>query len=46
MEYMIRFTQVHDTFRLPEIDALGVLEGIKLEVISYNPSVSFTSTLV
>ena len=40
MEYMIRFTQVHETFRLAEIEALAVLEGINLEVLSYNPSVS------
>lgn len=46
MEYMIRFTQVHETFRLPEIEALAVLDGIKLEVLSYNPSVSFTSIFV
>jgi tRNA G10 N-methylase Trm11 len=37
---MIRFTQVHETFRLAEIEALAVLEGIKLEVLSYSPSVS------
>lgn len=40
MEYMIRFTQVHETFRLAEIKALAVLEGIDLEVLSYSPSVS------
>ncbi|KAH6663871.1 hypothetical protein B0J14DRAFT_621431 [Halenospora varia] len=41
MEYMIRFTQVHETFRLPEIQALAVLEGIELEVLSYSPSSPF-----
>ncbi|TVY82003.1 tRNA (guanine(10)-N2)-methyltransferase [Lachnellula suecica] len=41
MEYMIRFTQVHETFRLPEIEALAVLEGIDLEVLSYSPSSPF-----
>lgn len=40
MEYMIRFTQVHETFRLAEVEALAVLEGISLEVLSYSPSVS------
>ncbi len=40
MEYMIRFTQVHETFRLAEIKALAVLEGIDLEIVSYSPSVS------
>lgn len=43
MEYMIRFTQVHETFRLAEIEALAVLEGINLEVLSYSPSVSASS---
>jgi tRNA G10 N-methylase Trm11 len=40
---MIRFTQVHETFRLAEIEALAVLEGIKLEVLYYSPSVRFSS---
>ena len=40
MEYMIRLTQVHETFRLAEIKALAVLEGIPLEILSYTPSVS------
>jgi tRNA G10 N-methylase Trm11 len=39
---MIRFTQVHETFRLAEIEALAVLEGIKLEVLYYSPSVRFS----
>ncbi|KAI9051009.1 hypothetical protein LZ554_005117 [Drepanopeziza brunnea f. sp. 'monogermtubi'] len=38
MEYMIRFTQTHETFRLAEITALAVLEGIDLEILSYSPS--------
>jgi tRNA (guanine10-N2)-methyltransferase len=46
MEYMIRFTQVHETFRLAEIKALAVLEGIDLEVLSYSPSVSSSSLIV
>ena len=39
MEYMIRFTQTHETFRLAEIKALAALENIELEVLSYSPSV-------
>lgn len=31
--------QCHETFRLAEIEALAVLEGIKLEVISYSLTV-------
>jgi tRNA (guanine10-N2)-methyltransferase len=36
---MIRFTQVHETFRLPEIEALALLENVDLEVLSYNRNV-------
>ena len=39
MEYMIRFTQVHETFRLAEIQSLAILEGVKLEVLSYSSKV-------
>lgn len=41
MDYMIRFIQVHETFRLAEIKALAVLEGINLEIVSYNPNVGY-----
>lgn len=40
MEYLIRFTQVHETFRLAEIEALATLESIKLEIVFYSPTVS------
>jgi tRNA G10 N-methylase Trm11 len=40
MEYMVRFTQVHETFRLAEIEALAVLENVNLKILSYSPSVS------
>jgi tRNA (guanine10-N2)-methyltransferase len=36
MEYLIRFAQVHESFRRPEIQALAALAGIDLEIISYN----------
>lgn len=36
MEYLIRFAQFHETFRLPEIQSLAALEGINLEVIHYS----------
>ncbi|VBB84147.1 Putative tRNA guanosine-2'-O-methyltransferase TRM11 [Podospora comata] len=36
MEYLIRFSQSHETFRLPELQALAVLEGIDMEVVSYS----------
>lgn len=36
MEYLIRFIQVHETFRIPEIEAVAELEGISLEIVSYS----------
>jgi len=41
MEYLIRFSQSHETFRLPEIQALAVIEGVDLKVVSYSLEVSF-----
>ncbi|KAL2837908.1 hypothetical protein BJY01DRAFT_237669 [Aspergillus pseudoustus] len=36
MEYLIRFAQVHESFRQPEIQALAAFGNIKLESISYD----------
>ncbi|KAK3390803.1 hypothetical protein B0H63DRAFT_123454 [Podospora didyma] len=36
MDCLIRFSQSHETFRLPEIQALAVIEGINMKVISYS----------
>ncbi|KAI5867348.1 tRNA guanosine-2'-O-methyltransferase TRM11 [Durotheca rogersii] len=41
MEYLIRFSQSLETFRLAEIQALAVVEGIDLEVISYSDESPF-----
>ncbi|KAI0834384.1 tRNA guanosine-2'-O-methyltransferase TRM11 [Hypoxylon sp. FL0890] len=41
MEYLIRFSQSHETFRLAEIQALAIVEGIDLEVISYSEETPF-----
>jgi tRNA (guanine10-N2)-methyltransferase len=35
MDYLIRFSQSHEDFRLPEIEALADLEGIPMKVIFY-----------
>ncbi|KAK6205965.1 hypothetical protein LQW54_008028 [Pestalotiopsis sp. IQ-011] len=37
MEYLIRFSQSHETFRLPEIQALAELGKIDMKVIYYHP---------
>lgn len=39
MDYLIRFSQSYETFRLPEIQALADLEGIDMKVISYSNDV-------
>ncbi|XHG01335.1 hypothetical protein AWENTII_004722 [Aspergillus wentii] len=36
MEYLIRFAQTHESFRVPEIEALATLAGIDIEILSYN----------
>ncbi|KAH6635083.1 S-adenosyl-L-methionine-dependent methyltransferase [Chaetomium sp. MPI-SDFR-AT-0129] len=36
MDYLIRFSQSHETFRLPEIQALAIVEGIDMKVVSYS----------
>ncbi|KIW06605.1 uncharacterized protein PV09_02320 [Verruconis gallopava] len=35
MEYLIRFVQMHETFRKPEIEALAELAQINVEFLSY-----------
>lgn len=39
MEYLVRFAQVLETFRQPEIESLAALAGIPMEIISYDPTV-------
>lgn len=41
MEYLIRFAQVHESFRQPEIEALSRLADVKCEVISYRADSPF-----
>lgn len=40
MEYLIRFTQWHETFRLAEIQAIADLHKIDLKIVSYSDEVS------
>lgn len=39
MEYLIRFSQWHETFRLAEIQALAQVARINMEVLSYSDEV-------
>ena len=39
MDFLIRFVQIHETFRKPEIEALAVLANVNLEFLLYTESV-------
>ena len=39
MEFLIRFVQIHETFRKPEIEALAVLANVNVEFLFYSESV-------
>ncbi|KAK7995239.1 hypothetical protein PG990_014012 [Apiospora arundinis] len=36
MEYLIRFSQSHETFRIPEIQALALVVGVDIEILHYD----------
>lgn len=36
MDYLVRFAQVHETFRQPELQACATLAGVDIEIIAYN----------
>lgn len=40
MEYLIRFAQCHESFRVPEIQAVATLVNVDLRVVSYSDFVS------
>jgi tRNA (guanine10-N2)-methyltransferase len=41
MEFLIKFAQVHETFRLPEIQALAIVENVDLTVVEYDNASPF-----
>lgn len=43
MDFIIKFAQAHETFRVAEIQALAITEGVNLEVVEYSDEVSTTS---
>jgi len=45
MDFLIRFMQVHEQFRQAEIEALGTIAGVLVEVISYSNKVRLTPLL-
>lgn len=38
-DYMVRFVQVHETFRIPELLALAKLADVELEIREYTEDV-------
>lgn len=36
MDYLVRFAQLHETFRQPELQACATLAGVDLEIITYS----------
>lgn len=44
MDFIIKFAQIHETFRVPEIEALAIVEGIDLRIIDYNEKVRETKS--
>ena len=39
MEYLVRLIQVHETFRVPELESLAQLEGVDLKIVEYSDDV-------
>jgi tRNA G10 N-methylase Trm11 len=40
MKFLIKFAQTHETFRVAEIEALAVIEGLDLTILHYDLEVS------
>lgn len=38
-EYLVRLVQMHETFRVPELEALAKLANLTLEVVHYDETV-------
>jgi tRNA G10 N-methylase Trm11 len=45
MDFLIKFAQAHETFRLPEIKALAIVEGVDMEIIKYHEDVRYTNSV-
>ena len=39
MDYLVRFAQTHEGFRLAELQSLAVLTGVDLKVLEYSSEV-------
>ncbi|KAF5557496.1 tRNA guanosine-2 O-methyltransferase trm11 [Fusarium napiforme] len=36
MDFLIKFAQAHETFRVPEIEALALVEGLDMRIVDYS----------
>ena len=43
MDYLVRFVQVHESFRRPELEALAALANVHVELLTYSERVGFPS---
>ena len=39
MDFLVRFVQIHESFRKPEIEALAVLANVNVEFLHYSETV-------
>lgn len=46
MDFIIKFAQAHETFRIPEIEALAVVENVPLEIIQSDEAVRNDTRIV
>jgi tRNA (guanine10-N2)-methyltransferase len=46
MDYLVKFAQVHEDFRLAELKAIAEAEGIELIVIEYSDEVRISSVAI
>lgn len=44
MDFLIKFASEHESFRVPEIEALATLEGLDLKIIEYDREVRAASS--
>lgn len=41
MNFLLKFAQTHESFRLAEIQALALIEGVDLTVVDYTDEVYY-----
>jgi tRNA (guanine10-N2)-methyltransferase len=39
MDFLIKFAQAHESFRVAEIEALALVEGLDMKIIEYSEDV-------